>query len=95
MVDGTVTLPEEQFCINKGNWLRPSVGGVFWPAVKPLQRVVEGQLLATVTDLFGHEKERLLAPKDGIMVGIRTAGTTASGEYAGNVGEIDSELSAG
>jgi hypothetical protein len=89
MVDGNVTIPEEQIFVSKGNWLRPSVGGVFWPNVKPLQRVKAGELFATVTDLFGQVKERLLAPADGVIIGIRTAATTASGEYAGNVGVID------
>lgn len=91
MVDAQVRTPQEQIHISKGNWLRPSVGGVFWPQVKPLERVAEGQTVAVITDLFGREKERLRAPRDGVVVGIRTTGTTASGEYAGNIGEPDLE----
>ena len=89
MVEGALQAPERQIFVSKGNWLRPSVGGVFWPQVEPLQRVKKGETVAVVTDLFGREKERLLAPADGLIIGIRTIGTTASGEYAGNVGEPD------
>lgn len=89
MVDGQVEIPEPQVYISKGNWLRPSTGGAFWPNVRPLQRVRRGDLFGTVTDLFGREKERLLAPADGIIVGVRTHGTVNSGEYCGNVGELD------
>jgi hypothetical protein len=45
--------------------------------------------VAVVTDLFGRERECLAAPVDGLIIGIRTSGTTNSGEYAGNVGEPD------
>ncbi len=89
LIDGDVEIPEKQIFVSKGNWMRPSVGGVFWPHVKPLQRVNKNDVVATVTDLFGREKEKLLAPADGLIIGIRTTGTTASGEYAGNVGEPD------
>lgn len=89
MVDGKLERPDDQVFINKAKWLRPSKGGSFWPNVEPLQRVSQGDLFATVTDLFGREKERLLAPTDGIVVGIRTHGTAHTGEYCGNVAEFD------
>lgn len=89
MIDGEVVRPDKQVFVSKGNWLRTSAGGVFWAKVKPLQRVKKGETVAVVTDLFGREKERVLSPADGLIIGIRTAGTTASGEYAGNVGEPD------
>ena len=50
--------------------------------------------MAIVTDLFGRERECLAAPADGLIIGIRTSGTTNSGEYAGNVGEPDQEQGA-
>ena len=89
MIEGQVTVPEPAVFINKGNWMRPAAGGVFWPEVQPAQRVRKGDLFAVVTDLFGREKERLLCPADGIVVGVRVSGTTHSGEYCGNVGEVD------
>ena len=61
MVDGTVVIPEKQVFVSKGNWLRPSVGGV-WARVKPLQQVKKGEPVAIVTDLFGRERECLAAP---------------------------------
>lgn len=89
MLEGDVTIPEPQVFINKGNWLRPAVGGVFWPEVQPAQRVKEGDTFGVVTDLFGRARERLICPADGVVVGVRVSGTTHSGEYCGNVGELD------
>lgn len=89
MVPGEVAKPTRQIRLSKGNWLRPSVGGVFWPHVRPLQKVKKGDPFATVTDLFGRVKEELICPANGIVIGIRTFANTHSGEYAGNVGEPD------
>jgi predicted deacylase len=89
MTEGQVSTLEPPIFINKGNWMRPAVGGVFWPEVRPTARVKKGDLFAVVTDLFGREKERLTCPADGVIVGVRVSGTTHSGEYCGNVGEID------
>lgn len=89
MIDGEIVIPEPQVFISRGNWLRPSRGGTFWPKVRPLQRLKKGDLFGVVTDLFGRDRERLLAPADGIVVGVRTHGTVHSGEYCGNVGQPD------
>lgn len=89
MIEGNLEIPGEQVFISKAKWLRPESGGTFWANVEPLQRVAKGDLFATVTDLFGREKERLLAPTDGIVVGVRTHGTVHSGEYCGNVAELE------
>ncbi len=89
MIEGEVEIPEPQVFINKGNWMRPATGGVFWPEVQPAQRVKEGDLFGVVTDVFGREKERLICPAGGVIVGVRVSGTAHSGEYCGNVGELD------
>jgi predicted deacylase len=92
MLDGEVIIPEEQVFILNGNWLRPVYGGVWWQKVEAGQYVKKSDVIGIVTDLFGREKEQVLAPIDGIVVGIRLLSNIHTGEYAGNVGEIDRTL---
>jgi predicted deacylase len=85
MIDGEPKIPENQIFVNRGNWLRASKGGLLQIYAHPLERVVKGQRLAMITDLFGRERETLLAPTDGWIVGVRTLGTAATGHYVTNV----------
>lgn len=89
MIPGEVVRPEPQVRVIRGNWLRPKTGGVLWTKVGPLDRVRQGQVTHVITDLLGNERERLVAPVDGIVVGIRTLGMVNSGEYCGNVGALE------
>lgn len=89
MIEGKVEIPQPQIFMTNGHWMRPEAGGAFWAHVEPLQRVKRGDPFGTITDLFGRERERLVAPVDGVIIGIRTHGTVHSGEYCGNVGEPD------
>ena len=87
MIDGAVEKNGPQHFVSNAAWLRASVGGAFWGQAKPMQRVKRGETVALIADLLGRDKERLTAPRDGI-VGIRTAATVHSGDCA-NVSEID------
>jgi predicted deacylase len=89
ILDGEPVIPGPQYYVKRGNWLRPESGGVLWCKAKPLDRVKEGQVIHIITDLLGREREKLLAPVDGVVVGIRTLGMVNSGEYCGNIGEIE------
>lgn len=88
VVPGEPERPKEQYTVVKGHWLRPKTGGCLVVKAKPLERVKKGQVIHIVTDLLGRERERLVAPVDGIVVGLRTHGKVSSGEYCGNIGLI-------
>jgi len=79
----------DQYLVKRGHWLRPEAGGVLWCKAKPLDRVKKGQVIHIITDLLGRERQRLIAPVDGVVVGIRTLGIVNSGEYCGNIGELE------
>jgi predicted deacylase len=78
----------EKLCVRQGNWLRARRGGAYVCLVQPGQRVSKGELLAEVRDAFGETVERIVAPVDGVVIGMRTYGNIATGQYAGNVAEI-------
>jgi predicted deacylase len=93
MIDGIAEPPMRQYVVRQGHWLRPRSGGLLFPRVRPLQRVRAGQITHVLTDLLGHPRERLRAPVDGMVVGVRTLGAVNSGEYCGNVGELEGDES--
>lgn len=79
--------PEKLF-VGRGNWLRARRGGAYYCLVEPGQRVQRGTVLAEVRDAFGETVEQIVAPVDGVVIGMRTYGNIATGQYAGNVVEI-------
>jgi len=91
MLEGRAIIPEEQHHISRGHRLRSQTGGTVWCAVEPLTHVRRGQVIQVITDLFGCEKERLVAPVDGVVIGLRTLGMVNSGEYCSSIGELSHE----
>jgi len=89
MLEGEVLIPDSQYRVRRGHRLRSETGGVLWCKAKPLRRIKMGDVIHIITDLLGRERERLVAPVDGIIVAIRTSGMVNSGEYCSNVGELD------
>lgn len=85
MIDGQPDVPESSVIVNTGKWVRAPIGGFLYMHVEPLQEVSAGQTIATITDLFGREREVLTAPSDGWTVGTRTFGVVATGQYITNV----------
>ncbi len=81
-------LTHEQLFVRKGNWLRPARGGIFTPIAEAGARIAKGSMMGVVRDAFGTVVEELKAPVDGVVIGMRTYGVIATGEYAGNVAAI-------
>jgi hypothetical protein len=82
----------EKLYVRQGNWLRPERGGVYVSHVEAGQQVEQDALIAEVRDPFGETIEQLRAPVGGVVIGMRTYGTIASGQYAGNVAEVVQSL---
>jgi len=76
----------KQKYIKEGNWLRPKHGGPLLMLVEVAEEVSKGQPIAIITDLYGKEVEKLVSPVDGIVIGCRTLGMVATGQYTCNVG---------
>lgn len=91
-VPGEVTRRhDEQLLMTKGNWLRAEHGGIFHRVVALGQAVRRGDLIGTVTNLFGGTVEEITSPADGIVFGIRRWGFCNVGDYISNVGVIASK----
>lgn len=85
MLPGEPEVPSRQIFVNKGHWLRAPVGGILWTLVQPLQEVIQDQPVARITDWFGRVRAEVTSPCDGVVLGCRTLGWTASGMYVVNV----------
>jgi predicted deacylase len=81
MMDGAPEVPERYIDVNRSVWMRAPHGGFLFTHVNPLDPVRQDQPLATITDLFGRERHVMRAPRDGHIVGKRTFGTVATGQY--------------
>lgn len=85
LLPGTVEIPEPQQRVTKGHWLRACKGGVLWTYAERNKQVKQGELLAETKDLFGRTVEEFRSPADGVILGFRTFGTVATGQYVMNV----------
>lgn len=61
-------------------WLRADVGGLFHPRVQVGDTVREGQVVGSITDYFGNERQRLEAPAGGQVVFLVTSLAMNSGD---------------
>ncbi len=80
MIAGTPTKPAYQLRIDKSVWVRASVGGILRFHVAPGQVVDEGQPIATNASVIGRERNVLVAPTAGIVLGMTTLPTVKPGE---------------
>jgi predicted deacylase len=79
---------EEPQFVRQGHWLRPRRGGIYLPKATAGEMVKKGDLVGEIRDPFGETIETILAPHDGVVIGMRTYGTIATGQYAGNVAKV-------
>lgn len=47
-----------------------SKGGLHHPIKKTGEKVKNGEVISTITDIFGHELEKIYAPFDGYVMGV-------------------------
>lgn len=80
MIDGKPTKPAYQLRVDKSSWVRASVGGILRFHVAPGQVVDEGQPIATNASVVGRERNVLVAPTAGIVLGMTTLPTVKPGE---------------
>ncbi|MBV7260375.1 succinylglutamate desuccinylase/aspartoacylase family protein [Erythrobacter crassostreae] len=73
---------------NKTQWVRSTRGGVVHFAKSSGDAVREGDLLATVTGLFGEEPEGIFAPVDGIVIGHATLPVVHQGDALFHIAKV-------
>lgn len=88
MIDGRSQRAEPQMFIHRSKWMRAERGGFLQFHVAAGDKVDQGDLLATNTSLLGHERNQLVAPFTGIVLGMTTLPAVSPGEAVCHLGEV-------
>ena len=88
MVQAEHRQPAYHLVIEKSHWVRASRGGFLSFHVSPGDFVREGHPLATNTSLTGVEKNVLLSPFDGVVIGMTTLPSMTPGDPVCHLGRI-------
>ncbi len=80
MLEGEVIRPSYQTRVDKATWVRAEVGGILRFHVSPGEPVDAGQPIATNSSVFGRDRNVLVSPVDGIVLGMTTLPTVKPGE---------------
>lgn len=93
MMEGEPLIPEAQSIIRKTKWIRAERGGFLSMHVAPGDVVVEGQALASGSNLLGEDQNRLEAPFAGIIIGMTSLPAVQPGEPVVHIGRLPSRKS--
>ncbi len=80
MVEGKIERPPFQAETDTSRWVRAQYGGFLRFHVAPGEIVDKGQRIATNTSLTGREQNVILAPRNGIVLGMTTLPSVAPGD---------------
>lgn len=80
MIDGEREEPLFQISVKKTTWIRAERGGFLSFYAKPGDLVQEGQTLAINYSIFGSERNNLVSPSNGIVLGMTTMPAVKPGE---------------
>ena len=80
MVRGQIQAPRYQTRINRTTWLRAERGGTLSFNVNPGDFIEKGQLLATNYNIFGDERNQIMSPGDGLILGMTTMPVVKPGD---------------
>ncbi|NND97844.1 MAG: succinylglutamate desuccinylase/aspartoacylase family protein [Pirellulaceae bacterium] len=94
MMEGQPDIPPSQAMLKQTKWIRAERGGFMSMHVAPGDIVVEGQPLATNSDLMAAEQNRLDAPFAGVVIGMTTLPAVQPGEPVIHIGRLPSKKSA-
>ena len=72
-------------------WLRASQSGMIALRKGLGQKVKEGAILAIISDAFGRNSSKILAPKDGIIIGMTNLPLVSKGDAVFHLATFDQE----
>ena len=89
MIDAAPEPPAISLVAQHTHWIRAEAGGFLRFHVGPGEPVLEGDALATSSDLLGRLQHTLHAPHAGIVLGMTTLPSVAPGDPVCHLGAID------
>ncbi len=92
MVEGNPEKPLFQVTVEKTTWVRADRGGFLSFHAKPGDLLKEGQFLATNYNIFGRERNAILSPTDGIILGMTTMPAVLPGEPVYHIAKLGKRM---
>lgn len=95
MVDQEIVAPEAPAVVcGKSYWIYTNAGGILEIGPRITERVVAGQRIAIVRNIFGDIVREYKAPEDGIVVGRSVNPVNQTGSRILHLGIVDEHLTA-
>jgi len=88
MIEAEVQRPRYQVTIEKSKWIRAERGGFLDFHIAPGDIVEKDQPLATNTTILGEEQNVVLAPFNGVVMGMTSLPSISPGEPICNLGRL-------
>ena len=85
-VRGDPPPPVSTWIVRKSKWLRAKRSGIFWPQIEAGAPVEEGQPLGRLTDILGKVDLPIVAPADGVVLGLNLHPPVHQGDALINLG---------
>jgi predicted deacylase len=85
MIDGEILAPAFRVVAEETQWIRAEKGGFLGFHVHPGDTVEAGQPIATNTSLSGQILNTVVAPRDGVVLGMTTLPAVAPGDPIANL----------
>jgi predicted deacylase len=77
----------ESIILKESNWLRAKASGIFNSCVKLGEPIKKGQILAEISDPYGHTKIEIKAPTNGHVIGINNLPVINVGDALVHIGK--------
>lgn len=94
MINQQPESPDYQVTVKRSKWIRAEKGGFLEFHVKPGEVVEKGQPLTTNTNLLGRDRHTVLAPFNGIVIGMTTLPSISPGDPICNLGQLPKKIKA-
>lgn len=94
MLSGRLEKPRHQIEIRKSVWVRAERGGILKFHALPGDLVKAGQCLATNVTIFGETQNQIVAPADGVVLGMTTMPAVKPGEPVFHIALTESDYAA-
>jgi len=88
MIEGQAEQPPYQIILEKSKWIRAEHGGFLDFHIGPGDIVSKGQPIATNTTILGEAQGTLVAPYDGVILGMTSLPAVSPGEPICHLGKL-------
>ena len=92
MIHGQPEPPAFRVAVKKTTWVRAEQGGLLTFHASPGQLVSKGDCLATCSSIFGREQSPMIAPVNGIVLGMTTMPAIKPGEPVYNIAVLSKRV---